>query len=116
MKLHSFPIQETGLLLFVKNYEKCVKFYSEKLGLKIRFQKSYLTTFDFGGGYLLIEKGRSKRALRNGVIRLNVSDVPKAVKTFRKRGLKIHFHSHDWGDIGHFTDPDGNLIEFCRWK
>jgi lactoylglutathione lyase len=116
MKPSPYPIQETGLLLNVKNYEKCVRFYSEKLGLLIRFQKPYLTTFDFGGGYLLIERGRDKNALRNGVIRLNVRDVPKAVKAFQKRGLKIKFFSCDWGDIGQFKDPDGNIIELCRWK
>ena len=116
MKLFNFPIQETGLLLNVKNYEKCVRFYSEKLGLKIRFQKPHLTNFDFGGGYLLIEKGKGKNALRNGVIRLNVQDVPKAVKLFRKKGLKVRFFTCDWGDVGEFKDPDGNPIEFCKWK
>jgi catechol 2,3-dioxygenase-like lactoylglutathione lyase family enzyme len=121
MKLANFPIEETGLVLSVKNYEKCLRFYSGKLGLKIRFQKfhqqkSYLTVFDFGEGYLLIEKGRHSKSLREGVIRLNVRDVLKAVKAFRKRGLKIKFRSYDWGDIGNFKDPDGNPIEFCKWK
>src|SRR5579862_9313316 len=98
MKLFDFPIQETGFLLNVKNYAKCVRFYSEKMGLKIRYQKPYLTVFDFGGSYLLIEKGRHSKSLREGVIRLNVLDVPKAVKTFRKRGIRIKFYSYDWGD------------------
>jgi catechol 2,3-dioxygenase-like lactoylglutathione lyase family enzyme len=117
MKLFSFPIQETGFLLNVKNYGRCVRFYSKKLGLKVRYRKPYLTVFEFGGGYFLIEKGaRRNKALRNGVIRLNVLDVPRAVKTFRKRGIRVRFHSYEWGDIGQFKDPDGNVVEFCRWK
>jgi lactoylglutathione lyase len=109
-------IRETGIVLSVKNYEKCVRFYSEKMGFPIRFQKPYLTNFDFGGAYLLIEKGNFKRALRNGLLRVNVPDVPRAVRTLRQRGVRVRFRSYDWGDIGQTQDPEGNLIEFCRWK
>ena len=116
MRIHSFPIRETGLLLFVKNYEKCVNFYSQKLGLKVRFRKPYLTTFNFGGGYLLIERGRRKNVLKDGVIRLNVRDVPRAIEAFQKKGVKIQFHSYEWGDIGQFKDPDGNILQLCKWK
>src|SRR5579859_2820555 len=116
MKLFRFPIEEPGFLLNVKNYEKCVRFYSRKLGLKIRYQKPYLTVFDFGSGYFLIEKGKHQKSLREGVIRFNVRDVPKAIQTFRKKGIKIAFHSYPWGDVGNFKDPDGNPIEFCKWK
>ena len=116
--MKSFPgrIQETGVILFVKNYKSCVRFYSEKLGLPIRKQKSHLTNFDFGGGYLLIESSKNKQGWKNGALRINVPDVTKAAKVLQKRGLKVLVYSADWGVIGRLFDPDGNQIELCKWK
>ncbi len=116
MKHSRIPIQETGIILWVKNYEKCVRFYSEKLGLRIRFKKPHLTNFDFGGSYLLIEKGRKKSGLKNCSLRLNVQNVSKTAKILQGRGLKVNVWSADWGDIGQLRDPDGNPIELCKWK
>src|SRR5579859_1884937 len=99
MKRLPFPVQETGLVLFVKNYRKCVRFYSDEIGLAIRFQKPYLTVFNWGKGYLLIERGQSKNALCHGILRFNVRNVPEAVKAHRKRGLKVRFYSCEWGDV-----------------
>ena len=116
MKPNPFRVRETGIVLSGKHYEKCVKFYSEKMGFPVRFQKPYLTNFEFGGSYLLIEKGKVQKALRNGLLRLNVPDVPRAVRILRKRGVRVRFRTYDWGDIGQTQDPEGNLLEFCRWK
>lgn len=116
--MKTFPglIQETGVILNVKNYKKCVRFYSEILGFPIRKQKPYLTNFDFGGGYLIIESSPKKQEWKNGALRINIPDVPKAANALRKRGLKILVYSADWGVIGRFFDPDGNQIELCKWK
>ena|SRR5579872_3358718 len=116
MKHPRIPIQETGIILWTKNYEKCVRFYSEKLGLPVRFKKAHLTNFDFGGSYLLIEKGKKKSGLKNGSLRLNVKNVPRSAKILQGRGIKVNIWSADWGDIGQFRDPDGNPIELCKWK
>jgi lactoylglutathione lyase len=116
MKSNPLRVRETGIVLSVKNYEKCVKFYSRKMDFPIRYQKEGLTIFGFGGSYLLIEKGKVQKALRNGLLRLNVPDVPRAVRILRKRGVRVRFRSYDWGDIGQTQDPEGNLLEFCRWK
>ncbi len=113
-----FPskIQETGLILFVKNYEKCVRFYSEKIGLRVRFQKAGLVNFDLGNGYLLIEKGKRKSGFQNGALRINVAHVLKTAQALQKRGVKVNFYSASWGDIGELKDPDGNPIQLCKWK
>lgn len=116
MKTFPGPIRFTGILLNVKNYQKCVQFYSKKLGLPIREQKAYLTVFGFGGGSLLVEKSPKKLGWKNGLLRFNVPDVFKASRVLRKRGLKINAYSVDWGDIGRFLDPEGNRIELCKWK
>jgi lactoylglutathione lyase len=116
--MKAFPgrIQATGIILNVKNYQKCVQFYSDKLGLPIRKQKPHLTNFDFGGGYLLIESSQKKQGWKNGALRIHVPDVPKAVQALRQRGLKVLVYEADWGVIGRLFDPDGNQIELCKWK
>ena len=116
--MKSFPgrIQETGIILNVKNYKACLHFYSEKLGLPIRKQKPYLTNFDFGGSYLIIERASRKKGWKNGALRIQVPDVPKTAQALRKRGLRILVYSADWGDVGRFFDPEGNQIELCKFK
>ncbi|HTC20713.1 MAG TPA: VOC family protein [bacterium] len=116
--MKAFPgrIQETGIILLVKNYQKCVHFYSEKLGLPVRKQKPHLTNFNFGGGYLLIESSPKKQGWKNGALRINVPDVTKAAQALRQRGLKVLVYEADWGVIGRLFDPDGNQIELCKWK
>lgn len=113
---------ETGFVLRVKNYKKCFNFYANVLELKIRFKKPYFTNFQFGKSYLLLEKGEampySVRHRENPpiILRMNVVNVNKAVKQFKAKGVKAKFFSFDWGDIGKINDPDGNLIELCKWK
>lgn len=115
-------IQQPGFLLRVENYEACVAFYSEKLGLPIRMQKDGVTNLRFGDGYILLEKGipvpeeARKRSDPPFVIRFNVGDVEIAATGLREKGLEINRQSFDWGEIGSFRDPDGNLIELCKWK
>jgi lactoylglutathione lyase len=112
-------IQQPGFLLWVENYEKCVAFYSEILGLPIRMQKGdYLTNFRFGDGYIILEKGTPapKSETSPFVIRLNVADVGVATTELQAKGVEIKRESYDWGEIGSFRDPDGNLIQLCKFK
>jgi lactoylglutathione lyase len=112
-------IQQPGFLLWVENYEKCVAFYSEILGLPIRMQKGdYLTNFRFGDGYIILEKGApaQKSETTSFIIRLNVVDVDVAATELRAKGVEIKRESYDWGEIGSFRDPDGNLIQLCKFK
>lgn len=113
---------ETGILLNVKNYEACVSFYERTLELKVRLRKPELTNFQFGHGYLLVEKandmtpgGRNPEA-SSMILRINVPDVQQAVWQLRAKEVEVEFNSYDWGDVGHFHDPDGNRLEFCKWK
>lgn len=114
--------EETGILLNVKNYEACIQFYEKALELNVRFRKPHLTNFQFGQGYLLVEKASDKTPggqdpEKSGMIlRINVPNVQQAVWHLRGKEVEVEFNSYDWGDIGHFHDPDGNRLEFCKWK
>jgi len=116
-------IQQLGFLIRVENYEACVAFYSEKLGLPIRMQKGdSLTNFRFGDGYIILEKGTPsplevrQRQEPPFIIRFNVADVDITAKNLTEKGVEIKRESHDWGEIGKLHDPDGNLIELCKFK
>jgi len=61
-----------GILLFVERFDECEKFYAETIGLRILYRAKLLTRFEFGDGYLTLEREDSvshKTARRSFVIR-----------------------------------------------
>lgn len=116
-------IKETGFLLRVENYEDCVRFYSEVLDFRIRYQKEGLTNFQFGDSYLLLEKAwkPSPEEIRKSehppfILRVNVENVLQAVQEVKSKGIEARYFDNDWGEVANFRDPSGNLVEFCKWK
>ncbi|WP_299124813.1 hypothetical protein [uncultured Tenacibaculum sp.] len=45
----------TGIILYTKEYLKCVDFYQNIIGLSKMFETEYLTCFKFGEAYLMVE-------------------------------------------------------------
>lgn len=112
-------VARTGLILYVKNYEACIAFYSEILRLPMLFQNEVLTSFDFFGTYLMVEKEDRKEyveaisELKNTMcIRINVDDVFKISEELKKKNIPIDYQEHSWGKVAKFKDPEGNLIAF----
>ena len=110
-------LAQPGLMLFTQNFEACVAFYRDTLGLPVLFDKGYLVTLGFGSGYLMIEKegvavpaGKS-RAESPVTLRFNVSDVETAAAMLSARGVAVEVRRWDWGITGAFLDPDGNRCE-----
>lgn len=108
-----------GIILFTKNYEACVAFYTETLGLPVMYTKdepgSHLTCCDYGGAYLMIEVDGPEAAARKSLdqnptkFRFNVADIEAAAAELRAKGIDIEVETYSWGSIANFTDPDGNL-------
>ncbi|WP_425404229.1 VOC family protein [Hwanghaeella sp.] len=108
-----------GIILFTRNYDACVHFYTGTLGLPVMYAKdepgSKLTCCDYGGAYLMIEGGGPDPAETKTVdqnptkLRFNVEDVEAAAAELRRKGVPLTVESHPWGTIANFTDPDGNL-------
>ena len=112
-------IAKTGFILYTINYENCVYFYQNVLGLKVIYKKAMLTCFDFHGSYLMVEiddaTDQTKPSLPHRdrtCIRLNVADVKKACAVLDKNEIAYDYNKYDWGEIAKFRDPDGNLIGF----
>jgi lactoylglutathione lyase len=109
--------EQTGVILFVEHYERCVTFYRDVLELAIEEENPALVRFGFGGAYLMVERGGAgrpegkSRAENPVTLRFNVADFDRAVKRFAEKGVAADIRHWDWGTTAHFLDPDGNRIE-----
>ena len=45
------------------------------------------------------------------MLRFNVDDVPGAAAMLLAKGVDVEVKTFDWGTVGTFHDPDGNLCE-----
>ncbi len=107
----------TGLILYVHNYEQCVDFYLNRIGLPVLFTTPELTCFEFGGSYLMVElDDRPDLPVRSGspasCLRFNVPDVRAFAAELKSRGVDVDYQEHSWGTVAKFLDPEGNLCAF----
>ena len=109
---------KTGIILNTENYQACVTFYGEILGLAQLYQidrpGETLTCFDMGGAYLMVETGGTSQPEGKTLetcpvkFRFNVDDVSDAAAELMACGVGVTVKEHDWGTTGEFHDPDGN--------
>ena len=109
--------EQTGVILFVEHYERCVAFDRDVLELAVEEEKPALVRFDFGGAYLMVERGgvgraeSKSRAENPTTLRFNVADIEEAVAWLRAKGVAPEVHRWEWGITANFLDPDGNRLE-----
>ena len=107
-----------GFILNPENYQECVYFYGNILGLEFMFKidrkGEKLTTFDLGGVYLMIETGGiaqhggKSMATCPTKLRFNVSDIQATCANLRRKGIQAKVIDHRWGTTAEFFEPDGN--------
>ena len=106
-----------GIILVTERFDDCVRSYRDTLGLPVWFEKHELVCLRFGAGYLMIETGGAARDRRKrndenpAMLRFNVEDVAAAAAALTARGVAVDVRTFDWGVVGMFQDPDGNLCE-----
>jgi lactoylglutathione lyase len=112
-------VTRTGLILYVKHYEACLQFYAEILELPVLFSTENLTSFDFFGTYLMVEKEDRVVYLKDisemkntQCIRMNVVDVFGVSESLKSKNIQIDYQEHSWGNVAKFKDPEGNLLAF----
>jgi lactoylglutathione lyase len=113
-------VERNGIILNTERYEECVAFYKDTLNLTIMFQlkeeHSYLTCFEFGGAYLMVEKeGIAKDSEKSmsenpTKLRFNVSNIDDARDHLTKMGIAAIVNRQVWGSTINISDPDGNRI------
>lgn len=113
-------IKRTGLILYVKNYDECLSFYSGILNLEVLFKNEDLCCFNFYGTYLMVEKEDRTEYLNLGLehsksftcLRMNVENVKDFAELLTQKNIEVDYQEHSWGKVAKFKDPDGNLIAF----
>jgi catechol 2,3-dioxygenase-like lactoylglutathione lyase family enzyme len=106
-----------NVTVVVKDLDKALKFYQDKLGLRLAFydKKHDWICFDTGRTALSLTMPWNKRAkkligARTGVS-FYVDDITKTYRTLKKNKVKFHLapRREAWGGkLANFEDPDGN--------
>ena len=108
--------------VFVRDWERAVRFYTETLGMKTTFADAEMGWAELGTGeaHLAIERwpeGESddeeELVGRYVGVSLTVADVQKSYETLRERGVEFLAppSQQPWGGVlASFRDPEGNVL------
>jgi lactoylglutathione lyase len=114
---HPLDIKTHGIILGTENFDACVHFYRDIIGLPVWYTKTKLVCLRFGDGYLMIETGGvacdgvKPNNQNPTMLRFNVANVETAAQNLRAKGVTVTVAKYDWGAVGTFADPDGNKCE-----
>jgi len=118
----------------VRDFEKCISFYRDKLGLQLKNKEDDFAYFVFekmsGPGVGLLKIESATKLISEAQVRPNedtvhrtyfavfVEDVDKEFRDLEAKG--VHFvkppTTHPWGQrIAYFEDPEGNLWEISHF-
>jgi catechol 2,3-dioxygenase-like lactoylglutathione lyase family enzyme len=122
----------SNVRLLVKDYKKCFKFYTEKLGLEPAWgdETSCYASFKVAEGiegfalfvsdFMAPAVGNADKTQPSGyreklMVSFEVENVDKAYQTFLAKGVNFvnePTNMPDWGmRVVHLRDPEENLIE-----
>lgn len=109
---------QSGVIVFVLKFRECVRFYQDKIGLKVLMEKPGITRLQFGSMYLQIEDavGFAKSPTENIILRENVPSISHKQSELSEKGIALEIHDLEWGEIGFVFDPHGNKLEYLREK
>lgn len=113
-------VVRTGIILNTRNYEACVRFYRDMMGLEEMFSRDEdghrLCCLEFGGAYLMVEtgghanpEGKSMKE-SSSKLRFNVESLEDAQQYLAEHGIEAEIDTFAWGSTINILDPDGNRI------
>jgi len=123
----------SNVRLLVKDYKKCFKFYTEKLGLEPTWgdvegcYASFKVADELEGFAIFVsdfmapavgnaDKTQPVGYREKSLVSFEVENVDKTYQTFLNKGIKFINEPTDMPDWGmrvvHLRDPEENLIEF----
>ena len=111
-------LDRTGIILNTINYEACVNFYENTLGLTKIFETDSLTCFNFDASYLMVEFDNENIGTTidserfKTCLPLNEANVKALSDMLIKKNVKVDYQEHTWGTIVKFLEPDSNLCAF----
>ncbi|MFZ5391943.1 MAG: VOC family protein [Patescibacteria group bacterium] len=100
-------------MLSVKDMEKSLDFYQNKLGLKVLYQTDDWSELAFDENFdLALKKVTNDDNIGNAGIGFQVEDCEAATKYYESLGVEISTRCQMKNDVllTQFADPDGNVI------
>jgi predicted enzyme related to lactoylglutathione lyase len=96
----------------VRNVERAIKFYRDKLGLKITGRPlDKWVELRIGGSPLALDGYWDKSS--GAVVILQVEDIDATYASMKKKGVKFlgTIQKHEWGKNASFLDSEGNILQ-----
>jgi catechol 2,3-dioxygenase-like lactoylglutathione lyase family enzyme len=132
MKMMKGKMKINAIVLFIRNFEACEKFYREILGLKIKSRDVGFISFELEGDQELalmsldaasqmISKKAiqpSQKSVPRTLLAIFVEDTDKSYEELKARGVEFVKPptTQPWGQrTAYFRDPDGNLWEISHF-
>ena len=118
-------------VLFVQNFEDCVKFYRDILGLKVKYSDVDFMSFELQGQELaLMELSTASQMISEEAVQPEKASVPRvllavfvdntdeAYEALKAKGVKFIKPptTQPWGQrTAYFKDPEGNIWEISHF-
>jgi len=106
-------------MLFCGQWQECVAFYRDGLGLDTAFDNDWFVQFVLNSASRLSVADASRAGVESAhgkgmTVTVKVEVIFAAYGTIMGRGFSSgRAEKHAWGaDVFYLTDPDGNRIEF----
>ena len=104
------------ITLWVNEYDACLAFYRDALGLPLETSDKNFTQFDTQGTKLYLHRLGDKSPLRSRALEIHfeVPNVDAAYSRLLDRGVQFEHQPANmpWGArMAAFRDPEGNTIE-----
>jgi catechol 2,3-dioxygenase-like lactoylglutathione lyase family enzyme len=113
--------------LYVRDRERALNFYCEKLGFRLRNSDGFGDFIDLGSGLMRMTVMPDISASPHPVLGWNVGDISAAAKALRDRGVVFTIHEGMGQDalgiwtspdsssrVAFFSDPDGNVLTLSQ--
>ena len=107
--------------IFCFNWQECVSFYKETIGLPVKFEDENMgwAEFDLGGVSFAVERQDQHDAEAQSLVgrfvgmSIQVENIEEVCQELIRKGVEFEGlpAKQPWGGIlAHFKDPDGNVI------
>jgi catechol 2,3-dioxygenase-like lactoylglutathione lyase family enzyme len=103
----------TFMISIVKDMDKSIEFYRDKMGMKVLDRTDKWTELSFSDQLALaLHKVDDEKSFHPAGIGFQVDDCEEATKHYESLGVKIDNRCEHRGNIilTQFGDPDGNVI------
>jgi catechol 2,3-dioxygenase-like lactoylglutathione lyase family enzyme len=115
--LPSLKLSFDAVFYYVRDLERSIVFYREKLGLPL-VSRDFVARFDIDGVlFELVPASKNEVVSGRGNARLcfQVQEIEEAVAQLKSNGVETSdIKSEPGGLLAFFKDPDGN--ELCLWQ